>query len=180
MTAPHPEEVADLIEHFTGLSEDRYSKALARNIAKPLAEETAAFRSRDLVTRTEAACKYLISTNANRINFRTITGDENVDARTKASQVAHFISKVRRELALVDSIITEMDAQKGILRNAANPRRRMLERLYQLNLQGDVPKGTARRLLEEEKAKEVERRREAKRASRARAKQARGKQPAPV
>lgn len=171
MSAPHPDEVRDLIQHFTGLSDDRYAKALGQNIAKPLPEETAAFRSRDLAVRTEVACKHLISTNAAKIQH-VLVGTE-TDVVKKRGQVAHFISKVRRELALVQSIITEADAQKGILRNAGNPRRRAERRLWQENMAGDVPKGRFRELLQEEEQKEVERRRAAKRESRQRSRQAR-------
>lgn len=171
MPAPHPDEVADLIEHFTGLSDDRYARALAQNIAKPVPEETAAFRSHELVVRTDAACKFLISTNAAKITH-ALVGQE-TDVAKKRGQVAHFIAKVRREQALVASIITEMDAQKGILRNAGNPRRRAERRLWQENMAGPVPKGRGRELLEEENAAEVERRRQAKAEARARAKQRR-------
>ena len=171
MSAPHPDEVADLIEHFTGLSDDRYARALAQNIAKPVPEETAAFRSRELAVRTDAAGRYLRSSGAAKITHGLV-GQE-PDLAKKRHGIAHFLAKVHREQALVASIITEMDAQKGILRNAGNPRRRAERRLWQENMAGDVPKGRYRELLEEEKAAEVERRRQAKAASRARARQAR-------
>lgn len=174
MSEPDPDEVNDLIEYFTSMSDDRYARALAQNIAKPVPEETAALRSRSLAVRTEAACRSIIATNAAKIQHVLV--GMNTEVALKRARIAHFIGKVRREQALVQSIITEADAQRGILRNAGNPRRRAMERLAQLNFAGDVEKGTYRRLLEEEKQAEVVRRRQMKAEARRRARQGEGRQ----
>lgn len=154
------DEVARTIQMLAAESDDRFSEALADNIMDPVPEETAAFRSPELVARSAAAARYLID-HVNTV-IRTRSGPEasNKDLRRRTEA---FRNKVGRERRILESILAEAELRKGIIRNAPNPRARAMKRLWQLALQGDVPAGTARRLLEEEEEKAVEARREARR-----------------
>lgn len=162
--------VADLIAMFAAESDDRFAQALADCIMDPVADEVAAFRSPELVARSAVAAKYLIDHVNTVMRTRAGADASNKDLRRRTEV---FRNKVGRERAILATIINEAEARKGIIRNAYNPRRRAEKRLYQLALQGDVPAGTAQRLLAEEQERAVEIKREARREAKERARQAR-------
>ncbi|MGL5816640.1 MAG: hypothetical protein ACRCYR_03685 [Phycicoccus sp.] len=164
-------EVERQIVLLAALSDDRFADALADNIMDPVPDETAAFRSAELVKRSEAACSFLIQGAAARVSDLYKGAD--ADARNKRRRVEHFKNKMAYERAILRTIITESDARNGLLRNRQNPRARAMKRLAQLNLAGDVPRGTYRRLLDEETEKDAERRRQQKREARVLAKEKR-------
>lgn len=159
-TQPDPTLVESTIRMLAGQSDDRFGEALADCIMDPVPEEVEAFRSPELVARSAAAARYLID-HVNTV-MRTREGPEasNKDLRRRTEA---FRNKVGRERRILESILAEAELRKGIIRNAPNPRARAMKRLWQLNLQGDVPAGTAQRLYEEEQEKVLEARREARR-----------------
>lgn len=180
MPSIDPAEVERTIKILAAEPDDRYASSLADcvmdadkkdpELREIVAIEQAAFRSPELVARSVIAARYLID-HVNTV-IRTRTGPEassnEVRRRTEA-----FRNKVGRERRLLEEIQRSLELQKGIIRNAPNPRARAMKRLWQLNLAGDVPQGTANRLLAEEEAKVVEAKREARRQAKEAARAAR-------
>lgn len=158
---PSSDEVADLIRQFSALTEDRFAEALADCVMDPIHEEVQAFRSPELVARSLAAARY----NIDHVNtvMSTREGPAASNTRLRRATLA-FRNKMGRERRILESIVAEAELRKGIIRNAPNPRARAMKRLWQLNLMGDVPAGTAAQLLEEEIEKAAEAKRAARRA----------------
>lgn len=157
------------IAQLEGLADDPFREAVAKIVMDPQPAHLEALRSPGLVARTEAACEFLIRTNASRVRH-VLAGDA---AAQKRHAVSYFINKVAYERSICQRILAEADARKGIIKNRSNPRARALKRLAQLNLKGDVPQGMYRQLLEEEREADVERRRQERRAAKERAKELR-------
>lgn len=173
-TAPDPDELARTITYLQAMSDQRYSDEMARVVISPEREDPdgtliAAFRSAELVNRSVVAADFLVA-RTNTV-MRELSPE---DASNKAKQAgrAAFRDKIGRERSILRNILNGLKAQRGILDNAPNPRRRAQERLAQLNLKGDVPQGTFNRLLEEEKQKVVDRKRAAKAEAKQRAREA--------
>jgi hypothetical protein len=165
-----PEVLQRTIQMLAAESDDRFSEALADCIMDPVQEEVEAFRSPELIVRSVAAARYLID-HVNTI-MRTRSGPD-ASSKDLRRRTEAFRNKVGRERRLLEEIQRSLELQRGIIRNAPNPRARAMKRLWQLNLAGDVPMGTAARLLEEEQEKVVIAKREARRAAKEAARAAR-------
>lgn len=145
-----------------------FAESLADNIMEPDPVETAAFRSEQLVFKSYAASRYLIE-NAKAVIARRRRGSE----RKRATE--HYMHKVGYERRILENICNGLRAQKGLLPNAPNPRRRAERRLVNENLAGDVKKGRIRELIEEEKAIDAEKKKQAKKARQAARKERRNR-----
>lgn len=155
-----PAEVAAKIEEFVALEATdptSFAEALADNIMEPEPAETAAFRSEELAFKSLNATKYLIE-NTRSVLARRRRGSEQ-QRRTEG-----FLQKVNYERRLLENIVNGLRAQRGLLPNAPNPRRRAERRLVNENLAGDVKRGRIRELIEEEKAIDAEKKKQAKKA----------------
>lgn len=160
-----PNEVAAKIREFIALeaSDPRaFADALADNILDPIPTETAAFRSEELVFKSLTAALFLIE-NTDSVLKRRRRGSQ------EQRRTEYFRTAVNRERRIFENIVNGLRAQKGLLPNKPNPRRRAERRLVQENLAGDVPRGRFRQLLIEE----VEADQERKRLEKERRKQAR-------
>lgn len=161
---PDPQQVARLIEQFSNLSDVAYAEALADNIMEPDADETAAFRSPELVYRSRDAAAYLLA----RVNteFRQRPGESRGSWGRRAAAYRDRVGLERRRL---ETIIAGMRAQRGILTAPPNPRGRAMRRLAQR-----YPEEFLQMVREEQQAdrdraaREKEERKAARRESRAR------------
>lgn len=156
---PDPQEVAARITELRVLLDTRgasdFAEALADNIMEPLPVDTAAFRSEELAFESLAATRYLID-NAKSVLARRRRGSRQ-QMRTEA-----YMQKIGMERRLLELRVNGIRAEKGMLPNQPNPRQRAMRRLATENLQGDVPKGRIRDLLEEEKQKDRDRKKQQK------------------
>lgn len=172
--APHvdPAELAETINYLSGLAADRFAQELADTLMEPADDPRAdpvlqAFRSPQLVHQSLAACRSLL----NDVN-RVMKEDEGETNKAKRRGREHFRNVVGTERRVLQMIYDGVRAQQGILPTAPNPRARARERLWQLNLMGDVPQGMANQLLEEEEEKVREAARQARREAKERARAA--------
>jgi hypothetical protein len=161
-TQPDPALVQSTIAMLAGESDERFAESLADNIMDPMPEETAAFRSPELVARSVAAAKYLID-HVNTV-IRTKTGDETSDKDVRRRREA-FRNRVGYERRLLEEILRSEELQRGIIRNAPNPRARALRRLKQRHL------AEYQDLVREETEKIAQERRDARRAAKDAARQ---------
>ena len=142
-----PVEVAQRAQELAELharDPHEYAEALADAIMAPDPVESAAFRHEDLAFQSLAAAKALIEQGLIVLGRRRKGSEE-----WRATNA--YLVKVRHEARLLDYIVTGLKAQRGIVPNAPNPRRRAERRLVNENLAGDVKQGRIRELIEEEK-----------------------------
>jgi hypothetical protein len=138
-----------------------FAERLADNIMDPLLEETVAFRSEELAFKSFAAARYLVD-NANEVLRRRRRGS----AQQRGTR--EFLLKVGHERRILENIVNGMRAQRGQLPNTPNPRRRAMMELWNMVLRGEeVNQQTPRLLFEAEKAKDVERKKQERKARRA-------------
>lgn len=161
-----PEEIAEAIAFLDALPAREFDQALADSIMSPPTEDDvyghdspdpisqpaaeAAFRDPKLLARSVVAASNLLNETRSVLRNRAGADASNKDLRRRTDA---FINQVNREREVLRQIAAGLKAQRGILDNSPNPRARAAERLISLNMQGDVPKGTFRALLEEEKQK---------------------------
>lgn len=138
-----------------------FAEELADNIVEPDPVDTAAFRSDELAFKSLAAAIYLLQRTEEQIARHR--RDRN---RKKEVDAGRFGVKVQYERRLLQNITDGIKARNGIVPTAPNLRRRAMDRLVNENLAGDVPRGRFRQILEEEKAKEAERKKQEKKARR--------------
>lgn len=146
---PDPQEVADAIAYLSGLENVPYAESLADNIMDPDPVETAAFRSPELAKRSLAASEHLLDDVNARLRRGAPAGES---AKSFERRAGYFRQNVGIERRLLRAIVDGQRAARGIVPNAPKPRGRAMRRLAQLNLAGDVPKGTYARLVREETA----------------------------
>lgn len=157
---PDPALVAAKVDELVALENSdstSFAEALADNIMEPDPVETAAFRSEELAFKSLAATRYLIE-NTRSVLARRRRGSEQ-QRRTEG-----FLQKVGYERRLLENIVNGLRAQRGMLPNQPNPRRRAERRLVSENLAGDVKRGRFRELVEEERAIDAEKKKQAKKA----------------
>lgn len=172
---PDPDEVQYAIDFLSTLNAEAFAHAVAdvvtarpgddddvlRGSAEPVSKAAAeiALRSIDLIEHSMAAVNFHIKRTNNLLNERSPDFD-----RRKANSRRRFLELMGRERAILGSTRKALATiHEGLVDNSPNPRKRAMERLWQLNLAGDVPQGTGRDLLAEEEAK-VAAAREARRA----------------
>lgn len=121
---PDPQHVAELVEHLDALSDVAFAEALADNIMDPDPDETAAFRSPQLVNRSADATRYLLA----RVNteFRQRPGESRGSWGKRAAAYRDRVGLERRRL---ETIIAGLKAQNGILTAPPNPRGRAMREL---------------------------------------------------
>ena len=159
------QDIARTVAYLAAMTDDRFVDALRDRIGDPDPDpiEVAAFRSPELAERTLIALNYALREMA---SIEATVGRDSTAQKRRARQA--YRSLLSRERAFVETIVNELNARKGIARNASNPRRRALERLAQLNYAGDVPRGKFKELYDEERQKDTDARRAARAAARAR------------
>lgn len=164
------------MDYLIPLSEDRFARALGDYIMSPEDElddtlpdspepipanaAWAAFTDPQLINRSVAAVRML--RRQTNLRIREAEGTRDKTRKEYATRQRFFLTRVARTHDLLETVFKGIKARAGIPDNAPNPKARAMERLWQLNLRGDVPKGLCNRLLAEEEAKVVEARKRAK------------------
>lgn len=159
-----PTEVEAKIREFEALElrdPAEFREALATNIMEPDPVETLAFRSETLAWKALASARELIE-QAQSFQARDRKG-----SRTRRGRDA-FIQKVGRERRILQMRVDGFRAEKGILPNTPNPRRRAEKRLWSEAMKGEaIPAGRWREILTEEIEKDKQRKRDQKKARQA-------------
>lgn len=161
--APNPAQVAAKVRELDALEvkdATSFAELLADNLMEPDPVEVAAFRSDALAWKSLTATKYLIDRTNEQIRRHRANSDR------QRGSIA-FRNKVVREQRVLQQIVDGLRAKNGILPNLPNPKRRAQIRLWNLAMTNQpIAPGTWRVLLEEEKEKDAQRKRDAKKARR--------------
>src|SRR5690606_27046563 len=142
------------IAYLATLNSDQFANALADCIMSPEAEwddalpdapkpipkvaAERAFRSPRFVEQSIAAADLLLKQARNRTLAKGADNDRDWRRRQQ-----FYMDKVGRERKVLGAVLKGLKAQAGYVDNAPSPRGRAMQRLWQLNLAGDVPRGKA-------------------------------------
>lgn len=159
-----PEQVALEAERLAGQSNRVFAADLADHLwwmagavtptgaeQHPIAHEDlvqqAAYRTPLLAAKSLRAVR---QTRAQGAAFAPrLAGDSDAEHRARRSR---FRRHVAHEEQLLEIIVAGLAAQQGVLRTPRNAWKRAKDRLAQLNMESDVPRGTITRLVEEERS----------------------------
>lgn len=150
---PIAEEVRVAVNYLSGLTDDKFSNALADAIMHdperypdevddlygqnspdpiPVSAALAAFRGPDLIRRSYPSTKYLI--DFTHVVIKHAPPQDGLTAKKARMFREQFINRVGRERGTLKIALDGWYAQKGIVRSAPNPKARAARELRQLHL----------------------------------------------